>query len=220
MEEELKLVPPEYRDEVQSKKDGEPEMAQMAHVESRIGGGGVVSSRTVYVTYYTQTESRVVRMHLNHHDAWRQIRDKASEMLPTIQWKVFSGMVAFYDFLVTVLSLNSKTTTVPFQATPYTQNTSLCPMTKYGMPSAPPVTTISITWRCVSRELLTNRMQTVTIVTHPSSDIDSNALNALTLTFAQAAREDRLMQSTQCFELLVRREPISLFGSEKEFDLS
>uniref|UniRef100_A0A1I7UE11 ZZ-type domain-containing protein n=1 Tax=Caenorhabditis tropicalis TaxID=1561998 RepID=A0A1I7UE11_9PELO len=96
MEEELKLVPSNLRHGIKPKSGEVTNMQRLIQ-----SGGAIVTSKVVYVTYYTQSGSTTVATCLSLRDAWREIRDKAAEILPTVPWKFFSGnaLHSQYEFV-------------------------------------------------------------------------------------------------------------------------
>uniref|UniRef100_A0A1I7UDY9 ZZ-type domain-containing protein n=1 Tax=Caenorhabditis tropicalis TaxID=1561998 RepID=A0A1I7UDY9_9PELO len=113
MEEELELVPPEFRQDVLESNRPQFEVRKMeleavnlqSHqrlrqeaVRKQVYVPEADFSRLVYVTFYTHLDKKVVRMYLDENESLQQIYRKAVELLPTVNWKVCSGTQHQSDF--------------------------------------------------------------------------------------------------------------------------
>uniref|UniRef100_A0A1I7UE09 ZZ-type domain-containing protein n=1 Tax=Caenorhabditis tropicalis TaxID=1561998 RepID=A0A1I7UE09_9PELO len=88
MEEERKLVPPEYRNELPLKRDyGMP----------LLGPDGMAGGRPdIFVLFYSFTAGiKQVYMKLDFQKVLHQITQKVAELFPGTQWLLFSGMFSF-----------------------------------------------------------------------------------------------------------------------------
>ncbi|EGT58326.1 hypothetical protein CAEBREN_05272 [Caenorhabditis brenneri] len=99
---ELKLVAPEDRglyEEAYEKngKVGSEIPVEMAKVQCPPGGYRH-PRRTVYVTFYTHSDHKIVRMYLDEESCFEEVAQKAAVLLPTVQWKICSGTQYQYDF--------------------------------------------------------------------------------------------------------------------------
>ncbi|EFO88526.1 hypothetical protein CRE_13064 [Caenorhabditis remanei] len=83
---ELELVSAEHRQEVENEYK-----AQKNYDEAIVTSASENSKKLVYVTFYTHSDKKIVQMYLSEKHALEQISEKVAELLPTIQWRVFSG---------------------------------------------------------------------------------------------------------------------------------
>ncbi|KAF1753116.1 hypothetical protein GCK72_019672 [Caenorhabditis remanei] len=98
---ELELVPAEHRQEVENEyktQKNYEEAVRTLEYRSITTSASENSKKLVYVTFYTHSDKKVVQMYLSETHALEQVSGKAAELLPTIQWRVFSGTQNQADF--------------------------------------------------------------------------------------------------------------------------
>ncbi|CAL2046753.1 unnamed protein product [Caenorhabditis brenneri] len=95
--EELKLVTPEDRSMFEEAYEMNGRFVPKVPIEMAMRSPGH-NGRTVYVTFYTYSDHKIVRMYLDEDSCFEEVAQKAAELLPTVQWKICSGTQYQYDF--------------------------------------------------------------------------------------------------------------------------
>ncbi|EGT32003.1 hypothetical protein CAEBREN_09831 [Caenorhabditis brenneri] len=125
--EELELVPPENRWEIEKEynnnilSDCQEKVARNVHVEhdepvqvrhnvrrrvpvmeerqmAMVHDDFEIQKRLVYINFYTLLDKKVVQMHLEGGRCLEQITRAAAELFPTVQWRICSGTQQKADF--------------------------------------------------------------------------------------------------------------------------
>ncbi|CAL2046752.1 unnamed protein product [Caenorhabditis brenneri] len=88
IEEELELVPPECRSEVLEEYENRKSVDAVFQILLKDGRD---KATRVHVTFYTHLDKKVVQMHLDGRHCLEQVTQKAAELFPGVQWRIYSG---------------------------------------------------------------------------------------------------------------------------------